>query len=156
MSTRTLVWVAAAAISVVGCDRDGDRLANNEITVTGCLQPAEQGLAAEPNAAAPTAEGVDRFVLSNADAPAGSASAPGGSTSSTEPLYVLQGEEDELRKHAGHLVEVKGELEDDDRIASSDRSDTTQTSANMRRLEVESVRMIAPSCTPQSQPQPQP
>jgi hypothetical protein len=140
MKTGTL-WIGAAVLVLAaGCnrndrqtssgsvlDRNNDRQAR--ITVTGCLQPGEQGL--EPNAASRSAEGVDRFVLANASTSA---------TAATGPLYILEGKKDELRTHIGQQVEVTGKPEDG--VSSS--SDPNQP--NAQHLEVESVRMIAPNC----------
>ena len=138
MKTGTL-WIAAAVLVLTaGCnrndrqtssgsvlDRNTDRQAS--ITLTGCLQPGEQGLASrEPNAASRSAEGVDRFVLANA--------------TPSSPLYILEGKKDELRTHIGQQVEVTGKPEDG--VSSS--SDPNQP--NAQHLEVESVRMIAPNC----------
>ena len=143
MKTGTL-WIAAAVLVLAaGCnrndrqtsggsvlDRNNDRQAR--ITVTGCLQPGEQGLASrEPNAASRSTEGVDRFVLANASTSAASA---------TGPLYILEGKKDELRTHIGQQVEVTGKPEDG--VSSS--SDPNQP--NAQHLEVESVRMIAQNC----------
>jgi hypothetical protein len=136
MKTGTL-WIAAAALVLAaGCnrsdrqtssgsvlDRNSDRQA--KITVTGCLQPGEQGL--EPNAASRSAEGVDRFVLAN-------------TTPATGPLYILEGKKDELRQHIGQQVEVTGKPAD----AVPSSSDPNQP--NAQHLEVESVRMIAQNC----------
>jgi hypothetical protein len=157
MKTGTL-WIAAAVLVLAaGCnrndrqtssgsvlDRNTDRQAS--ITLTGCLQPGEQGLASrEPNAASRSAEGVDRFVLANATPPSASpssdASQPSTSaTAATGPLYILEGKKDELRQHVGQQVEVTGKPAD--RASSS--SDPNQP--NAQYLEVESVRMIAQNC----------
>ena len=154
MKTGTL-WIAAAVlVTAAGCNRNdrqtssgsvldrNDRLAR--ITVTGCLQPGEQGLGSrEPNAASRSAEGVDRFVLANAtpSSPSSDASQPSTSaTAATGPLYILEGKKDELRTHVGHQVEVTGKPED--HVSSS--SDPNRP--NAQRLEVESVRMIAQTC----------
>jgi hypothetical protein len=140
MKTGTL-WIGAAVLVLAaGCnrndrqtssgsvlDRNNDRQAR--ITVTGCLQPGEQGL--EPNAASRSAEGVDRFVLANASTSA---------TAAIGPLYILDGKKDELRQHIGQQVEVTGKPEDG--VPSS--SDPNQP--NAQHLEVESVRMIAANC----------
>jgi hypothetical protein len=155
MNTRTL-WIGAAVLVLAaGCNRNdsqtgsGSVLDRNDqlarITVTGCLQPGEQGLASrEPNAAPRSAEGVDRFVLANATPSASSspdASQPSASaTAATGPLYILEGKTDELRQHVGQQVEVTGKPEDN----TSSSSDPNQP--NARRLEVESVRMIAANC----------
>jgi hypothetical protein len=103
------------------------------MTVTGCLQAAEQGLGArEPNAAARSAEGVNRFVLASATHASTSA------TASTVPLYLLEGQATVLRTHVGQLVEITGQPEE------KYPSDGNQPSA--QRLRVESVRMIAARC----------
>ena len=154
MKTGTL-WIGAAVLVLAaGCnrndrqtssgsvlDRNNDRQAR--ITVTGCLQPGEQGL--EPNAASRSAEGVDRFVLANATpssaSPSSEASQPSTSTAAIGPLYILDGKKDELRQHIGQQVEVTGKPEDG--VPSS--SDPNQP--NAQHLEVESVRMIAVNCS---------
>jgi hypothetical protein len=146
MNTRTL-WIGAVVLVLAaGCNRsntqtsnaqDGDRQAST-ITLTGCLQPGEQGLASrEP--ASRSSEGVDQFVLANAKTPGSEA---GRANDSTNPLYILQGKNDELRQHVGQQVEVVGKPQD----SSASASDSSQ--GNTRRLEVESVRMIAANCAP--------
>jgi hypothetical protein len=140
MKTGTL-WIGAAVLVLAaGCnrndrqtrsgsvlDRNNDRQAR--ITVTGCLQPGEQGL--EPNAASRSAEGVDRFVLANASTSA---------TAAIGPLYILDGKKDELRQHVGQQVEVTGKPED------GVRSSSDPNQPNAQHLEVESVRLIAANC----------
>ncbi len=157
MNTRTLLIGAAVLVLAAGCNRNDrqtssgsvlDRTNGREarITVTGCLQPAEQGLAPrEPNAASRSAEGVDQFVLANATPPLGSPSSDASQSSTstsaaTGPLYILEGKKDELRTHIGQQVELTGKAEDD----RSARSDPNQP--NTRRLEVESLRMMAQNC----------
>ena len=120
MNTRTL-WIGAVVLVLAaGCNRndrqtsnpqDGDRQAST-ITLTGCLQPGEQGLASrEPNAASRSSEGVDQFVLANAKTPAPSRR-QGQRIDSTNPLYILEGKNDELRQHIGQQVEVVGKPQD--------------------------------------------
>ena len=157
MNTRTL-WIGAAVLVLAaGCNRDDRRagdgsVLNNDndrqarITVTGCLQPGEQGLGSrEPNAASRSAEGVDRFMLTNATpasaSPSSAASQSSTSaTASTGPLYILEGKKDELRTHLGQQVEITGKPEGN----RSSRPDPNQP--NAQRLEVDSVRMIAANC----------
>ena len=158
MNTRTL-WIGAAVLVLAaGCNRkdrdagngsvvgnDNDRQAM--ITVTGCLQAGEQGLASrEPNAASRSAEGVDRFVLANATpasaSPSSDATQPSTSaTAATGPLYILEGKTDELRTHVGQQVEITGKPTDN----RSSTPDPNQPTA--QRLEVESVRMLAARCS---------
>jgi len=146
MNKRTL-WIGTAVLVLAaGCNRNDSQTGSGSvldrdnrqasITLTGCLQPGEQGLASrEPDAASRSAEGVDRFVLASA---APSASPPSDAPAATGPLYILEGKADELRQHVGHQVEVTG------KAAESSSSDPNQP--NAQHLEVESVRMIAASC----------
>jgi hypothetical protein len=85
------------------------------------------------------APGKDQFVLANAKTPGSEA---GAANDSTNPLYILQGKNDELRQHIGQQVEVVGKPQD----SSASASDSSP--GNTRRLEVESVRMIAANCAP--------
>ncbi len=140
MNTRTL-WIGAAVLVLAaGCNRS-DRTSTGitrtgdqaKITLTGCLQSGEQGLASrEPNAA--SREVSDQFVLANAMPPGSPAASSSGSSG---PLYILEGKKDELRDHVGHQVEITGEPQ-------SDSSNPAQTAT--RRIEVDSVRMIAANC----------
>jgi hypothetical protein len=140
MNRRTL-WIGAAALVLAaGCNRNDARTGSGaapdqaKVTLVGCLQPGEQGLASrEPNDASRSAQGVDQFVLANATPPASPSASPGDATG---PLYILEGKTDELRQHVGRQVEIVGEPGD-----SSDPN-----SSNARRIEVDSVRMIASSC----------
>jgi hypothetical protein len=142
MNRRTL-WIGAAVLVLAaGCNRnntdertgsvlDSDRQAR--ITVTGCLQAGEQGLGSrEPNAAARSAEGANRFVLANATQSSSSA------TGSTTPLYILEGQTNVLRTHVGQQVEITGQAE------GTYPSDGNEPSG--QRLQVESVKMIAQRC----------
>ena len=156
MNTRTL-WIGAAVLVLAaGCNRnrdasDGSVLGNDNdrqarITVTGCLQAGEQGLASrEPNAASRSAEGVNRFILANATpasaSPSSDATQPSTSaTAATGPLYILEGKTDELRTHVGQQVEITGKPDN-----GSFSPDPNQP--NAQRLEVESVRMLAARCS---------
>ena len=116
MTIRTL-GVGAAMLMLAACNRNdtasgspdigGDRQAS--ITLTGCLQAGEQGLASPEPGAAPSASGnAERFVLANAKLPASA-----GSSDSSGPLYILEGKQDELREHLSQQVEVTGRLDDD-------------------------------------------
>ena len=119
MKTRNL-WIAAAALSAA-CSGMGQQA--RDITVTGCLQPGEQGLASPPSSAPASPENVDRFVL--ADTNSGSAA----------PLYILEGKKDELRQHLSQQVEITGKVDS-----------SAPTTSSPKRLDVDSVRLIAETC----------
>jgi len=138
MRTGTLLIGAVTLVLAAGCNRNFGQTSTGapsgdqaKVTLTGCLQPGEQGLASrEPNSASRSAEGIDQFVLADAKMPAAASNEPGR-------LYVLDGQKDELRQHVGQQVEVIGEAK-----GSSDSPDQ----GNAQRFEVESVKMIAERC----------
>jgi hypothetical protein len=146
MRLRTL-WIGAAVIAAA-CGTQSrneaqqeaaeQRAENDNITVAGCLQPGEQGLG--DNSAARTAEGVDRFMLTNATITAAGSSAEAGAAT---PLYILEGKTDELRQHLGQQVEVSGEI--DRNLLGKPETDSSGSPAS-QRIEVESVRMVAANC----------
>ena len=153
MKTGILCIGAAVCVVAAGCNRNDrtgsgsvlDRANGQQasITVSGCLQAGEQGLGSrEPNAASRSAEGVNRFVLANATSsastPPSDASRP--PTSTTGPLYILEGRANELRTHVGQQVEVTGRP-DDTRSSSADPNQP-----NAQILRVESVRMVNMRC----------
>lgn len=128
MRTGILCFGVAVLVAASACNRNdlpGRNQQAGNITLTGCLQSGEQGLAAPP-------EGVaDQFVLANAKTPAQSAdpAAPTG------PLYILDGNKGEFRQHLSQQVEVIGELKD------------SSAAGSPQHFEVDSVRMIAASCS---------
>jgi hypothetical protein len=141
MKTRKL-WIGAAMLVLaVACNRNDrttsgfpeNQQAGNTITMTGCLQPAEQGIGGSASA-----EGVDRFVLANARmaSPAAEPSAP--ASDSATPLYVVEGDSSELRRHVSHEVELTGRIDDS----------TDSSSPNARRFKAESIKDLASTCSP--------
>ena len=147
-----IVWVGVVALVTIACNRNeagrgsvlgGDRN-QAKMTLTGCLQSGEQGLASrEPNSASRSPEGADQFVLANAKMPGSSAdSSPSASSpASTGSLFILEGEKAELQQHVGQQVEIVGEPKND----QPSTNDTNRP--NVRRLDVDSVRMIAEHCS---------
>jgi hypothetical protein len=119
----------------------------DNITVTGCIQRSPQSSAAAPPAA-PGAVGTagsssrsdGGFMLniakpSGAGAAPGASPAPGGSPAASS--YKLDADDSKLSPHVGHKVEITGSL---DQASSSSPSSGP-------RLKVDSVKMIATSCS---------
>jgi len=150
------IAVAALAVAFAGCNaRTGAERSANTVTVTGCVQSAEQGLG--PN----DKKDVDRFMLTNANvaptAGAASAAAPNDRAARDQPrsdasappvtspsatAFTLDGKASELRQHLNHQVEITGRLEDTNAKSSSSATPDHQ------ELRVDAVRMIAASCNP--------
>ena len=145
------------------------------VTVTGCLQgdSASAGAAATAPAGS-TSASANRFVLANAKIATGAGGAPAATAGAEPPAsrpgtassmpaagssYVLEGDSVELGKHLGHQVEVTGRIDSSASAGSSagttgstspapaTGSSTASKSSSAEKLLVQSVRMIAASCT---------
>lgn len=114
----------------------------DNFTVTGCLErrTAASNAAPAPTGTAGRSEGPG-FILTKVMKPTGTA----GSTSAppVAASYRLDADDAKLSEHVGKKVEIKGMLED--RSASPDASKVG--SADAPRLKVDSVKMIAATCT---------
>lgn len=114
-----------------------------QVTFSGCIEkaPAEAGASA---ATAPPA-----FILANA-APAASGSASGtvGTTGGARPAskYRLDADAAKLTPHVGHKVEVTGTVEEMPSSATPP-SGATASSAAGPKLKVDSVKMVAATCS---------
>jgi hypothetical protein len=138
----------------------------NRVTITGCVERADQLNASGGSTAGASVDSLD-FVLIKAEALAPSTSNPnaaasassaadsaskpspvGTSGSSAAPIYRLQAPVEKLNPHVGHKVEVTGTR---DAVPAPGTSAPTPDPANPStasapRLVVESVKMLADSC----------
>jgi hypothetical protein len=112
----------------------------DDITVTGCISRSPQSSVAATSTpgAVGTAGSSSRsdggFMLSVAK-PSGAGAAPSASPAASS--YKLDADDSKLSPHVGHKVEVTGSL---DQASSSSPSSSP-------RLKVDSVKMIASSCS---------
>jgi hypothetical protein len=146
--------VAALAVLAAGCNARSSA----KVTVAGCVQSAEQGLAsssdslvsstASSSSASPSDQAAsDRARADQAPpadasappAPPSDASAP-AAPAATGSMYVLDGNKSELRDHLNQRVEITGRLD-------SDKSAKDSSSAR-QELHVDSVRPLAGNCNP--------
>ena len=131
---------------------------HKDITLTGCLQAAEESRSgptgsARPGAAPGTSQRTssrsaapaipERFMLTNATS-GDSASAATSDSSEAAGVrgstYTLEGRTAELRSHVNHRIEVTGQI-----LSSSGSS--LSSGGSSARLNVQSVRMIAVTCS---------
>jgi hypothetical protein len=127
----------------------------NKVTVSGCLArpgataTGTSGTAAPGGAGATTAAGAGaaKFVLNNAMA-AGAPTTAGttGAKMNIASSYQLDGDDAKLTPHIGHKVEITGTVEDKAASGTSATPGAASTTA-APRLKVESVKMIAATCT---------
>src|SRR4029450_2038702 len=105
---RTLVigWLAAAAASVAGTDTSVQALGGEEkIKLNGCLVKAD---------------GDDGYLITNLPSEPGSSSADRnvptsafGTSGTFSTVFYWLRDDDDLKDHVGHRVEIEGELKGD-------------------------------------------
>jgi len=144
--------------------RSSSQGAANQVTVTGCLQRASATAGATGTSGSTSSSSDSGFILTNAMSGGSSAASPSSSpssaagtsgSSSTSSTYKLDADDAKLTAHVGHKVEVTGTIESARPMGntSSATSSTGSASAsasvasNAPKLKVESVRMIAASCS---------
>jgi hypothetical protein len=125
----------------------------SKITVTGCVQRATSdsptGTSGSTSAAIPDTQ----FILANATAGSSTAGTSGTTSSSsssmTAPRYRLDdAEQAKIAPHVGHKVEITGTLDDTSKSTSpSATAGATSTAAPAPKLKVDSVKMLASSCS---------
>lgn len=124
---------------------------NAKVTFEGCVQRGMAATSASPGAVGTS--GTGSFVLANAKhtgaattAPsAGAPSAP-ATAANAGTSYRLEWDESKLSPHVGHKVEVTGTLNDQSNTDTTS-GNVAKTSGNSASLKVESVKMIAATCT---------
>jgi hypothetical protein len=122
-----------------------DRDASKRVTVTGCVERADQ---MTPNDAAATTVDSLSFVLIRpmAEKAAGTtgtvtADAARANVDTDPRLYRLDGTVDQLNPHVGQKVEIVGTVAE----TPTEPKGTTSPS-NVPRLKVESVKMVSATC----------
>jgi hypothetical protein len=158
------IWSAACGAIVCGAvagvlaqapasqsSADQQSLSAKSVTVTGCVQQAQQsptGTSGTMGGAATTAD--TKFVLTNAavsksPTATGTSGAEASTANAIASEYRLDASESKLSAHVGHKVEVTGTIEQ----VSPNEQKPTASAAVSPTLKVDSVKMIASSCTPQ-------
>jgi hypothetical protein len=137
------------------------------VTLEGCIQRNAPANATTPGATGTAGSAAGAFVLVNATksmgnagaapnaaAPAtGAAGRPSASPSSAAigPTYRLDAEDSKLSPHVGHKVEISGTVEEGssaNAAAAPSAAASNASSANVPKLKVDSIKMMAASCTP--------
>jgi hypothetical protein len=154
MSLKVLVLVMAgsAAFNVAAAQTPDQ---SGRVTVSGCVERAQRNgslagtdvaTTASPNTApteANSGELVNRFVLTDA-APGDASGRPQTSAAQPPARFALEGHEPELANYVAQRVQVVG------RLAAPRSSGKGGTQAGLAsgasRIDVESVKSIAPAC----------
>jgi hypothetical protein len=125
--------------------------AKHKVTVTGCLEKASAsstGATAGASASADTAKFVLNKVTADSSSASGTAGAAGtsGSAHPTASSYRIDGDDSKLTPHVGHKVAITGSV-DSASASGSTGGASASASAAGPKLKVDSVKMIAASCT---------
>jgi hypothetical protein len=157
---KSILAVLASMMTVAAVAGQSSRApeSNRGIVAVGCVnRSAPTGsLAAAPGVAAATPatagalansgqDPTDAFVLKGATPPDATDEtrtlvAAGRPPTTGLITYVLDGARQDLEKHAGHRVEVRGTL----RVAQE--GDSPGTKAEVKHIAVASIRMLADAC----------
>lgn len=138
-----LFWLAAAALAAQTTtatpQQPASTKAPEKITITGCVERADQMASAGGASALGTTVDSLSFVL--VDKPSG----PTGTTGVTgnaagDKGYRLDGDVAKLNPHVGHKVEITGYV--DEPAATNGAA----TSVNGPKVKVDSIKMIAETC----------
>jgi hypothetical protein len=118
--------------------------AENKVSVTGCLERAKESASPTGTSGAGASSETTKFVLNNVtSSPSGAATTgTAGSARATASSYRLDGDDSKLTPHVGHKIQISGTVEN--RASAMGAS----ASASAPKLKVESVTMLASSCTP--------
>ncbi|HEV8209904.1 MAG TPA: hypothetical protein VGP77_07265 [Vicinamibacterales bacterium] len=145
------LFVSAAAVSVsLSAQTTPSSSSAQKITVTGCVQRATSDSPTGTSGVAGAAIPDTQFVLSNASAGTATAATSGAtsplsSAMATAPRYRLDdAEQAKIAPHVGHKVEVTGTI---DPTSPSATAGATSTAAPAPKLKVDSVKMLASTCS---------
>ncbi len=144
-----------------------DKDQGQAITVTGCIERASQSAVGTSGTMGTGAKAGSRseargFLLTNVTAgTSGTAETPTATPSpaSTATSYRLDASDSELSPHVGHKVEITGRVASSETAATTPSrepgapnteaapSATSSSQASAPKLKVQSVKMIAESCS---------
>jgi hypothetical protein len=155
---RASIWSVASAAIVFGLtvgtmaqqrptDPAAQRMSPKSITISGCIQRAELGPTGTSGTAGTTPDASEtKFLLTGAAMSSAGTTGTAGTASDTTvaPTYRLDADDAKLTPHVGHKVEIAGTVEQPSK-AMPTPSPAASTSAP--KLKVDTVRMIAASCS---------
>lgn len=127
--------------------KPGTTPTSNEVTVTGCVERADQMSGA--GTAGTTVDSLS-FLLTHAaigTAESRPAGTTGTSAKSMGTMYRLDADTSKLNPHVGHKVEVTGTLSTAAPASkTTDDADPAAAAANAPKLKVERVKMVSQTC----------
>src|SRR5205814_4326580 len=139
----------------------------DKVTVTGCIERSSASPSSTPGttgtsgttSSPSSSSSSSKFILNTSPAGSGAAgtsgttstsSTPSASASASAKSYQLDADDSQLTPHVGHKVEITGTVEggsSSSRTSTSSTGATASSSVSQPKLKVDSVRMIASSCS---------
>jgi len=123
----------------------------DRITLEGCVQRSAAVASSTSGATGTSGSAGSSFILEKAAKPSAAAT----TTDSASPVavvstYRLDADDAKLTPHVGHKVEISGTVETamGTATASAGASSPSASAANAPKLKVDTVKMLAASCTP--------
>lgn len=135
----------------------------DSVTLEGCIERSAANPSATPGAIGTAGSSTSSFMLSNAAKPMGATGAAGSAggtvgtagrpsadtpSASIASTYRLDGDNSKLTPHVGHKVEVTGSIQASSTNPITAPSASVGTATGAPTFKVESVKMLASSCTP--------
>jgi hypothetical protein len=119
------------------------------VTISGCLKAEKDVAGLKPNVAERTGMGED-YILTNvriAPAASSSGSAPAAAASKAV-MYKIEGlNDDELKKHLNHQVELTGRIAES---AGATAPGSGAPSATLKEFQATSLKMVSATCPAQT------
>jgi hypothetical protein len=155
---RTSIWSATCAVILLGVtvgvlaqdpQTPATQSSATSITVTGCVQKAQQNATGTSGSSGAAMGTETKFVLTSAAL--STPSAAGTSGASTPPStaiaseYRLDATDAKLSAHVGHKVEITGTVEK----PTTAEQPPPASAANSPILKVDKVKMLASTCQAQ-------
>ncbi|HEX4346851.1 MAG TPA: hypothetical protein VHZ73_04725 [Vicinamibacterales bacterium] len=142
------VFAQAPSSSASSSQRAGDPSAAGTITVTGCLSKGDQMSSSTATTGTTGTRGSESASYMLKESAPASATGSTGTTGTTgsSASYMLEGHESDLASHVNEQVEVKGTIASGSAASRATSSASAMPSSN-RTLQVDSVRMVASSCS---------
>jgi hypothetical protein len=121
--------------------------AAKKITVTGCVQRAQQSAPSTPGTGATSSATETKFVLTNASINTTGTAATSGATNPPSTAvaseYRLDAADAKLTSHVGHKVEITGTVE---QPTGTTAQPPAASAANAPTLKVDDVKMLGSTC----------
>ena len=147
-------WIAAAAIAAAAAspaaqDRTASPAPAGKVTVTGCVERADQILSRETLGT--TLDSLSFVLIKAQDGKASDQPqpAPAAGQQAEGKTYRLDVDVDTINRHVGHRVEITATTTQDAQVGTSGRADAASANPVVPPpvLKVESVKMLSPTCS---------